>query len=97
VQWLFEEARPEAQLRAAQVVPNAAPQRSKLFIAPNMRIPASSVIHRLFADDFGLEGAGQENLSTWEHLRGKRLADKEVWIEAKQVKGRVIAIVQPVA
>lgn len=96
VQWLFEEAAPEAQLRAALVVPNAAAQKSKLFIAPNMRIPPSSVIQRLFQDDFGLEDAGQENLNNWEHSRGKRLTDQEVWVEAKKVKGRVVAIVQPV-
>ncbi|MBN9519468.1 hypothetical protein J0H58_13250 [bacterium] len=96
VQWLFEEARPEAQLRAAQVVPNAAAQRAKLFIAPNMRIPSSSVIHRLFFDSLGSEDTGRENLNTWEHSGGKRLADQEVWVEAKKVKGRVVAIVQPV-
>ena len=27
---------------------------------------------------------------------GERLADQEVWIEARKVKDRVIAIVQPV-
>ena len=96
VQWLFEEAAPVAQLRVALVLPNAAAQKSKLFIAPNMRIPSSSVIHRLFLDDLGLDDAGQENLNTWEHSRGKRLADQEVWIEAKKTKGRVVAIVQPV-
>lgn len=96
VQWLFEEAAPEAQLRAALIVPNAPAQKSNLFIAPNMRIPPSSVIHRLFADEFGLDDTGKENLNTWEHSGGKRLADQEVWIEAKKVKGRVVAIVQPV-
>lgn len=95
VQWLFEEARPEAQLRAAQVVPNAAAQKLSLFIAPKMRIPPSSVIYRLFHDPLGLDDAGQENLNTWEHSGGKRLADQDVWVEAKKVKGRVIAIVQP--
>jgi hypothetical protein len=97
VQWLFEEAAPEVQLRAAQVVPNAAAQASKLFIAPNIRIPTSSVIHRLFRGEHDLDAAGRENLNTWEHSGGKRLADQEVWIEAKKVKGRVIAIIQPIS
>lgn len=96
VQWLFEEAAPEAQLRAAMVVPNTAAQKAKLFIAPNMRIPPSSVIYRLFNDEFGQDDAGRENLNTWEHSGGKRLADQEVWIEAKKIKDRVIGIVQPV-
>lgn len=97
VQWLFEEAAPEAQLRAVLVLPNAAAQKSNLFIAPKMRIPSSSVIHRLFHTPFGLENAGRENLNSWEHSGGKRLADQEVWVEAKKVKDRVIAIVQPLA
>lgn len=95
-QWLFEETRPEAQLRAVQVVPNAAAQKAKLFIAPKMRIPGSSVIHRLFDDKSGGEDLGQENLSTWEYSKGKRLADQAVWIEAKKIKDQVIALVQPV-
>lgn len=97
VQWLFEEAAPEAQLRAALVLPNAVAQKSNLFIAPRMRIPPSSVIHRLFHNPFDLEDAGRENLNSWEHSGGKRLADQEVWVEAKKVKDRVIAIVQPLA
>jgi hypothetical protein len=96
-QWLFEDLRPEAQLRAVQVVPNAAAQQSKLFIAPNMRIPVSSVIHRLFVDELGIEDAGQENLQTWEHSGKKRLANQQVWIEARKIKERVIGIIQPVA
>jgi hypothetical protein len=94
-QWLFEEAKPEIMLRAVQVVPNASAQKVKLFIAPNMRVPTSSVIHRLFLEESVSEASGQENLSTWEHSGHKRLANHEVWVEAKKIKGRVIAIVQP--
>ena len=96
-QWLFEETRPESQLRAVQVVPNAAAQLTKLFIAPNMRIPPSSVIHRLYLDGLVMEDSGQENLNTWEHSGGKRLASYEVWVETRKVKERVIALVQPVS
>jgi len=93
---MFEECKPVAKLRAVELVPNAAAQKAKFQIARNMRIPETSVIHRLFLDDAGREATGGENLSTWEHSGGKRLANQEVWIEARKVKDRVIAIVQPV-
>lgn len=93
--WLFEDAKPQAKLRAVQVVPNAAAQAAGLFIAPNMRVPESSVIHRLHDDEFAVEASDREDLGTWEHSRGRRLESREVWVEAKKFKGRVIAVVQP--
>jgi hypothetical protein len=93
---LFEECRPVAKLRAVEVLPNPAAQKANFRIAPKMRIPENSVIHRLFLDEDGREAAGGENLNSWEHSGDKRLADQEVWIEARKVKDRVIAIVQPV-
>jgi hypothetical protein len=92
---LFEEIQPVAKLRAVQVAPNAFAQKANLFIAPKMRIPETSVIHRLFLEECGIETSGQENLYTWEHSGGKRLADQEVWVDAKKIKGRVVAIIQP--
>ncbi len=97
VQWLFEEAKPEALVRAVQVVANDAAKETGLVIYENMRVPPSSVIHGLFEDDATGEGSGRENLNTWDHSGGKRLADREVWIEAKRVKERVIALVQPMS
>ena len=97
VQWLFEEAKPEALVRAVQVIPNDAAKDSGLVIHENMRVPPSSVIHKLFDDSAAGAGARQENLNTWGHSRGKRLADQEVWIEAKKIKDRVIALVQLVS
>jgi hypothetical protein len=93
---MFEECRPVAKLRAVQAVPNRAAQKASFRIAPKMQIPETSIIHRLFLDADGHEAAGGENLNTWEHSRDKRLADHEVWIEARKVKDRVLAIVQPV-
>ncbi len=94
--WLFDDLRPVQQLRAVQVVANLAAQDSKLFIAPNMRIPPSSIIHRLFLDETVMQSSGLDNLGEWEHFGGKRLAKRDVWIEARRVKERVIAVVQPV-
>jgi hypothetical protein len=93
--WLFEDAKPEAKLRAVQVVPNAAAQVAGLFIAPNMRVPESSVIHRLHDDESAVEASDREDLGMWEHSRGKHLESRKVWVEAKKFKERVIAIVQP--
>jgi hypothetical protein len=94
--WLFEESQPVAKLRAVEVVPNPAAQKAGFFIAPRMRVPEESVIHRLHLDEERRSLDGEENLHTWEHSGGKRLADQKVWIEARKVKGRVVAIVQPV-
>jgi len=96
VGWLFDDLRPVQQLRAVQVVPNQAAQDSGLFIAPNMRIPLSSLIHRLFLDETIMQSSGLDNLGEWEHSGGKRLARRDVWIEARRVKEKVIAVVQPV-
>jgi hypothetical protein len=96
VQWLFAEAKPEALVRAVLVRTNGPAKEAGLVIHENMRVPPSSIIHRLLEDEMSAEAAGQENLNTWDHSGGKRLAECEVWIEAKKVKDRVIALVQPV-
>lgn len=93
---LFEDDQPMAKLRAVEVVPNPAAQTAGFFIAPRMRVPEDSVIHRLHLNDEGRSLHGEENLHTWEHSGGKRLADQKVRIEARKVKDRVVAIVQPV-
>jgi hypothetical protein len=92
---LFEDDQPVAKLRAVEVVPNPAAQQAGFFIAPRMRVPEESVIHRLYSDDEGRSLDGEENLHTWEHSGGERLADQRVCIEARKVKERVIAIMQP--
>ncbi len=94
-QWLFDDLRPVPELRAVMVVQNDAAKQRGLFIAPNMRVPETSLIHRAFCDESLNERESTENLRDWEHSRGKRLADQEVWIEAKRTRGRVIALVQP--
>ena len=97
VQWLFDEAKPEALVRAVQVIANDAAKEAGLVIHENMRVPPSSVIHRLFEDEATGDGSSQENLNTWDHSGGKHLADCEVWIESKKIKDRVIALIQPVS
>jgi hypothetical protein len=90
---LFADTIPIAQLRAVTTIPNPA-AKGKLFIVPKIRIPPTSIINTLFLNEFGDEASAIENLRTWEHSGGKHLADKKVWIEAKKLKNRVIAIIQ---
>jgi len=93
-QRLFDDLRPVPQLRAVMVVQNDAAKQRGLFIAPNMRVPESSLIHRVYCDESLNDRESIENLRDWEHSGGKRLADQEVRIEAKRTRDRVIALVQ---
>ncbi len=95
-QWLFDDLRPVPQVRAVMVVQNDAAKQSGLFIAPNMRVPESSLIHRVYCDESLNDRESIENLRDWEHSGGKHLPDQEVRIEAKRTRDRVIALVQPV-
>ncbi len=91
---MFEESTPEAKLRVSMTVPNATATNTKLRIIQKMRVPESSVIHRLFANGEE-ESSGQENLKAWEFSDGGSLTNCDVWIEARRLPDRVIAIVQP--
>ncbi len=93
-QWLLDDLRPVPELRAVTVVPNDAATQHGLFIAPNMRVPECSLIHRVFCDETLNDRESIENLRDWEHSRGKRLEDQEVRIEARRIRNRVIALVQ---
>jgi hypothetical protein len=93
---LFHEDPPEAKLRVSMTVPNVPAAKSDVQFVPNMRVPESSLIHRLFLSDEDEPASGEENLSTWEFSKGGSLADCDVWVEAKRLLDRVIAIVQPI-
>ncbi len=86
---------PPGELRAVKVVANSVAQQDRFSIPTNMRVPADSVIHRIFAAEPQTDGDGQEELSQWES-QGRTLEDREVVVEARKVPDRVIAIVQPV-
>lgn len=89
------EPSPPGELRAVKVNPNKAAQQQRFSIPANMRVPAGSVIDRMFGAEPLVEGSGTENLSVWES-RGKALENRAVVVEARKVPERVIAIVQPV-
>ena len=92
---MFGDGPPPGELRAVKVIPNEAAQGEKFVIPKNMRVPADSVIHRLFVDETASEEACREDLCWWES-QGKKQAGRAVVVEGRKVADRVIAIVQPV-
>jgi hypothetical protein len=86
---------PLGELRAVKVIPNKAAQQDGFTIPTNMRVPAVSVIHRLFDAEPLTTANGNEEMNQWE-TRGKALEDRAVVVEGRKVPDRVIAIVQPV-
>ena len=92
---LFGDGPPPGELRAVKVIPNSAALEDGFFIPTNMRIPAASVIHRLFDTGPLTTGDGLECLSQWES-QGKALPRRAVAVEGRKVGDRVIAIVQAV-
>jgi hypothetical protein len=92
---LFGDDPPPGELRAVKVVPNEAAQQERITIPTNMRVPVDSVIYRVFDSEPQTTGDGQEDLSQWES-QGKSLERRAVFVEARKVPNRVIAIVQPV-
>jgi hypothetical protein len=91
---LFDDEPPLGELRAVKVIPNKAAQQEGFTIPNNMRVPAASVIHRLFDAEPMTDGDGEECLSHWES-QGRSLGRCAVVVEARKVSDRVIAIVQP--
>jgi hypothetical protein len=88
-----DDARP-GQLRAVTVIANKAAMQERFTIPTKMRVPADSVIHRLFAADPHTDGSANEDMGQWES-RGKPLEGRAVAVEARKIADRVIAIVQP--
>ena len=92
---LFDVDPPPGELRVVKVRANDAAFKDKFFIPEKMRVPADSVIHRLFDAEPMTDGDGEECLSHWKS-QGKPLGRRAVVVEARKVPDRVIAIVQPV-
>jgi hypothetical protein len=92
---MFGDDPPPGELRAVKVIPNKAAQQDGFTIPTNMRVPAASVLHRLFDAEPLTDDDDNEDLSQWES-RGKTLERRAVIVEGRKVADRVIAIVQPV-
>jgi hypothetical protein len=92
---MFGDDPPLGELRAVKVIPNEAALEDRFTIPTNMRVPADSVIHRLFDAEPQSSDDGKEDLSQWES-QGKTLERRAVIVEGRKVADRVIAIIQPV-
>ena len=87
---------PVAKLRVGLAVSNRAASNEGFRIMPNMRVPEGAVIHKLHSDASAAEASGSENLGAWAFSDGSSLPDCQVWVDARKVGERIIAIVQPV-
>jgi hypothetical protein len=85
---------PSPALRAVQVTVNEHASTSGLSIPPNMRVPETSVIHRLFSGGEEFSEA-DEDLSWWTSSDGGRLATLSVHVAARRRGDHVQAIVVP--
>jgi len=92
---LLEDDPPVAKLRVGLAVHNEPASEEGFRIAPNMRVPEGSVIHKLYSDANAEEASGRENLESWEFSDGGSLPECAVWVEARKAGDRIIAIVQP--
>ena len=90
---------PESKLRVLQASPNIAARTARIRIDPHMEVPAGSLIARLFSSDCAtptiFSSSGVESLSIWKHSDGSDLGTMDVWIAAKRVGSRILAIVKP--
>jgi hypothetical protein len=87
---------PTAKLRVLHVVPNKLAAGTNLKVHPNMQVPASSLLYKLYfgkAAGAGNEITGNEWLGLWRHSDGSALADIRVHIEARKTQHSMIALV----
>ena len=87
--------KPSPVLRAIHTVANSAAKMTELRIIPNFRVPAQSVIHRVFSG--GADSlAASEDLSLWCSSDGKRLPKRLIHVEAKRIGESVHALIRPI-
>jgi hypothetical protein len=91
----FAEA-PAQQFRAVRVTQSDIARELGFAIFRNMRVPESSVIHRVYSDGVAYLEA-KENLDIWESSDGRVLAPCAVEIKARKSWDGVEALVTPVS
>jgi cobalamin biosynthesis protein CbiG len=96
---MFARPAPEAKLRAARSIPNAAAKNAGFRVHPNMQIPEGSLVFKHFEDSADAENSlavsGVENFSTWRSSDGKVCGHGKIFVEARKTAGTFIAILQP--
>jgi len=87
--------KPQPSLRAVHVAPNERAREMQVMVIPNFRVPAESVIHRVFSDESSY-GESEEDLALWESSSGKRLPHRRVRVKAKRVNDSIHALIIPI-
>ena len=80
-------------LRAVHVTVNEAARQDDFAVFENIRVPESSIIHRVFYDV--PHGEAVENMSSWKTSNGFTLPDRLVIIKAKKSSESVDALIIP--
>ena len=86
---------PEFVLRAIHATVNSAAREADILFIKNWRVPASSVIHRVF--ESGTYGEADEDLSWWKASSGSQLQPMPVRVKARKVWGGVQVLMIPIA
>lgn len=86
---------PLPTLRAVHVTPNDEARKVGITIYKNMRIPESSVIHRVFVEGITYDES-EENLCWWEASDGTILPERPVRVKAKGSRDSVEAMIIPI-
>ena len=97
---MFPDARPKEKLRVISPVSNDKARQIGLRVNPNMRIPESSIVTKVYQNGFGGNSVtGWENLACWTHSDGSHLIDLDVFVEAKLINEdliqAIISVIDP--
>lgn len=96
---MFTDDQPSPKLRAIVAANNDAARERGFRIHKNMQIPTGSVIFKHYEatqeHKLTIDADGIENLSIWTHSDGSGLGDRDVFVEARRYKDRVIALITP--
>jgi hypothetical protein len=90
----LEQLNLQPKLRVISSMPNAAARKIGVLVPRNMRVPESSILHKVFSSPDG-EALGEalEYLSWWSSSDGSCLPKTKVLVQAKKVGDRVIGLV----
>jgi hypothetical protein len=81
-------------LRAIHVTPNEMARRRGIRIHLNFRVPASSVIAKVFKEEL-TSGEAFENLSWWRSSDGTQMKNLSIFVQARRIGASVFAVVIP--
>lgn len=84
-------------LRVKKTRPNEAMKRLGVFIPQNYRVPADSFIARIYHQETFVRPDAvwhSENLGTWSDSNGRSLPSRAIYVQARVVGQRVVAIIE---